>query len=88
MIDATRATHCDIGAYEFVPAPGLIRGPSGNVRVRFTWQPQQNLTAQATTDFDAWTAMGTATTSTNSFVEFKDTTAPQFSLRFYRASSQ
>jgi hypothetical protein len=81
-------THCDIGAYEFVPAPALVRGPSGNVRVQFTWQPQRNLTAQATTDFATWTTIGTATTSTNGFVEFKDTSASQFSLRFYRANIQ
>ena len=80
--------HCDIGAFESVPAPALIRGPSGNVRVQFTWQPQQNLTAQATTDFAAWTMIGTATTSTSGFVEFKDASASQFSQRFYRASSQ
>jgi hypothetical protein len=77
--------HCDIGAYESVPAPALIRGPSGNVRVQFTGQPQRNLTSQATTDFAAWTTIGTATTDTNGFAEFKDTSATQFTLRFYRA---
>jgi hypothetical protein len=77
--------HCDIGAFEFVPAPLLIRGPTGNVRVEYVLQPERIYNVQSSTNLVEWINIGNAVASaTNGGFEFKDLNAAGFAQRFYR----
>jgi hypothetical protein len=76
--------HCDIGAFEFVPTPSVVRGPNGKVRLDFVLQPSRTNTVEASTNLVSWLSLGMVTSTTNGLIEFKDQDAASFPARFYR----
>jgi hypothetical protein len=76
--------HCDIGAFEFVPIPSIVRGPNGKVRLDFVLQPNRTNTIEASTNLVDWRSLGMVTSTTDGLIEFKDQNVASFSARFYR----
>jgi len=75
---------CDIGAFELAPKLSLTRGPQGNVRIDFVFEPGKFYSVKASTNLVDWIPLGTGTSDTNGLFEFKDTSGSLFPRRFYR----
>jgi probable HAF family extracellular repeat protein len=61
------------------------RLPDGTFRLRFTGAPDDKYIIEASTNMIDWVLLGSATNSSGK-LEFTDTEAPRFILRFYRAA--
>ena len=83
----------NLTSQSFVVTVGLAPPPA-SVQVRVTRASQFILTVtgqvghtydiQATQDFKTWTVIGTVTVGATGLLNFTDTNAPSFSMRFYR----
>jgi hypothetical protein len=60
------------------------RSPNGDFKLGFTGATDGNYFIEASTNLTTWTRLGAATIN-NGNLEFVDTNAFKFNLRFYRA---
>jgi hypothetical protein len=76
--------HCDVGAFEFVPAPALALSIITGAKVGFVSQPQKTYLLESSTNLVDWTSVAMCVSDTRGMVGFQDVTAGFLGWRFYR----
>jgi hypothetical protein len=81
-VSRPQRSRCDIGAYEqsFLT---LALGPSGNIRIEFSWVPFESCRLQSSPDLITWADVEAGTADSNGRVEF---TVPGTATRLFRIS--
>jgi hypothetical protein len=75
---------CDIGAFEFVPAPMFAWDSHGAFRVERVLQPARDYQIDASSDLVNWIMLSTTRSDDQGKIEFTDSTANSWPFRFYR----
>jgi hypothetical protein len=78
----------DIGAFELEPKLTLTRGPAGEVRLEYVFQPGQTNAVSASSDLATWLNLGTGVTDATGRFTLEDAEAKDIPTRFYKVEGQ
>lgn len=69
---------------KYAALQNIQKNSDGSIELQFFGTPSQAYAFYASTNFAAWSQIGSATADSNGIVQFTDTSAPSFPSRFYR----
>jgi hypothetical protein len=79
---------CDIGAFELAPKLSLARGTNGVVTLDYSFEAAKTNSISASTNLTNWVPLGSAVSDSNGNLQFQDSHAASFPVRFYRIEPQ